>query len=94
MPINSVSIVLDYGYSLIGTKLATKSPIKRRGHEPVSAGIHDPHVTEESKSGKPEQPKRNSNECSAAGYFPCKSACCTNLAAHVQRHCGRLHKRR
>ena len=34
----------------------------------------------ESKSGKPEQPKRISNECSAVGDPPCKPAFCTNLS--------------
>ena len=74
--------LLDYGPSLIDTKLAIKSSIKRRGHEPVSVGIQDPQVTKESKSGMPEQPKRINNECSTVGDSPCKSAFCTNLKLH------------
>ena len=65
---------------------------------PASARIQGPQVTKESKSGKPEQPKRKrkaAGDGSAVGDFPCKSAFCTMLhyttAGGSNRHMSTLH---
>jgi hypothetical protein len=64
---------------------------------PAPARIQGPQVTKESKSGKPEQPKRKRKAAgdAAVGAFPCKSTFCSKLhyttAGGSNRHMASKH---